>query len=360
MKKFLVALIAVLLVWNSYLTYEISRVKTQETTGQKVTPIYNNNTINGFTTDLTNIVTKTESKVVGITSSAHEDLLGTGSGVVYGKDDSGVYIVTNQHVIQGATEIYVSFDNGETLIAHLQGSDAISDIALLVVQPTFSVEAFNLGNSSVVKKGEYVLAIGSPLDLSLQGSVSFGIISGIDRSIAIDTDDNGIEDWEMTVLQTDAAINPGNSGGPLINMSGDLIGITSMKLSGDDVEGLGFAIPINEIIPIVDQLKENGYVIRPILGVVGKDISQLTIYQKSYMGINLDRTKGVLITKVFENTPASTGGIQTNDILTKIGDTEITSFKDFRKALYSMNVGDEVVLTIVRDNNEVNITVVLE
>lgn len=360
MKKFLVALIAVLLVWNSYLTYEISRVKSQDTTVQRVTPIYNNNTINGYTTDLTNVVAKTESKVVGITSSVHEDVIGTGSGVVYGKDENGVYIVTNQHVIQGATEIFVSFDNGEVLVATLLGSDALSDIALLQVNPTFTVEPFSLGDSSIVKKGEYVLAIGSPLDLNLQGSVSFGIISGIDRSIPIDLDDNGVDDWEMSVLQTDAAINPGNSGGPLINVGGDLIGITSMKISNEDIEGLGFAIPINEIIPIVDELKANGTVTRPILGVIGKDIAQLTVYQKSYKGINLDRTKGVLITKVFDATPASTGGVQAGDILTKLGEKDINTFKDFRTALYSLNVGDEVTLGLIRDNNEMTVSVVLE
>ncbi|MEG0076986.1 S1C family serine protease [Anaerorhabdus sp.] len=360
MKKFLIALIAVLLVWNSYLTYEISKVKNQETSIQKVSPIYNNNTINGFTTDLTSIVSKTESKVVGITSSAHENVLGIGSGVIYGKDDEGVYVVTNHHVVEGATEVYVSFDNGETMVAELLGSDAFSDIALLRVHPSFTVEPFNLGDSSIVKKGEYILAIGSPLDLSLQGSVTFGIISGVDRSIAVDIDENGIDDWEMSVLQTDAAINPGNSGGPLINMSGDLVGITSMKIANEDVEGLGFAIPINEIIPIVDQLKENGQVLRPILGVIGKDISQLTIYQKSYMGINLDRTRGVLITKVFEGTPANTSGVLSGDVLVKINDIDIFTFKDFRKVLYDLNVGDEVILTIVRDNAEITVTVVLE
>ncbi len=360
MKKFLIAIIAVLLVWNSYLTYEISTVKNQETTGKKETPIYNNNTINGFTTELTSIVSEVESKVVSITSSIHEELEGVGSGIIYGKDDECVYIVTNHHVVQNATEIFVTFDNGEVLMAELLGSDAFSDLALLEVHPAFEVEPFNIGDSSIVKKGEYVLAIGSPIDLSLQGSVSFGIISGIDRSIPVDVDDNGIDDWEMTVFQTDAAINPGNSGGPLINMSGDLIGLTSMKIAQEDAEGIGFAIPSNEIIPIIDQLKEFGSVSRPILGVIGKDISQLTVYQKSYLGVNLDRTRGVLITKVLEGTPAQINGIQVGDVLTRIGDSAITTFKDFRKAIYNLNIGDEVTLTLVRNNNEITVPVVLQ
>lgn len=360
MKKLLIALLVVLLVWNSYLTIELMSVKKGDGTGPVVNQTVNSNTINGYTTDVTNVVSKTESKVVGITNITQNEEISSGSGVIYSKDDTGVYIVTNQHVIAEANEIKVLFDNGEELSAELIGSDHFSDLALLRVTPEFEVIPFNLGDSSILKKGEYVLAIGSPLGEAFYGTTTFGIISGKDRVIGVDLDGNGTEDWDMIVLQTDAAINPGNSGGPLINLSGDLIGITSMKIDQVDVEGMGFAIPINEVIPIVEQLKVNGTVIRPMLGISGKDISDLTVYQKSFLGINLDRTKGLLITDVSSGSPASLGGIQAGDILIKFGDFDINSFKSFRKSLYSMNIGDEVNMIILRGNDEITLPVILK
>lgn len=360
MKKFLVALIVVLLVWNSYLAFEIGQLKSSQTTPIKTTQVNNEYTINGYTTDVTNIVNTTESKVVGITSSAHENLVSTGSGIIYGKDETGVYIVTNQHVISNSTEIFVTFDNGETILANLIGSDELTDLALLRVTTSFDVTPFNLGEASVLKKGEYVLAIGSPVGLDFQGTVTFGVLSGLDRTVPVDLNDDGIDDWEMVVLQTDAAINPGNSGGPLINLSGDLIGITTMKLTNEKTEGIGFAIPINEVIPVIEQLKTNQQVIRPILGVNGKDISQLTIYQKSFLGIGLDRNKGVLVTDVLVGTPASTSGIQKGDILLRMNDVDITSFKDYRTTLYSLKAGDVVDLVVLRNNEEIKMSVILE
>lgn len=360
MKKFLVALIVVLLVWNSYLAFEISQLKSVDTVPTKPTQVYNNNTINGFTSDLTNVISKTESKVVSITSSAHENLVSIGSGVVYSKDDTGVYIVTNQHVIANSTEIFVTFDNGEVLLANLLGSDELTDLAVLKVTPTFDVEPFNLGEATVLKKGEYVIAMGSPLGQDFQGSVTFGILSGLDRTVPVDLNEDGIIDWEMIVLQTDAAINPGNSGGPLINLSGDLIGITTMKLTTEGYEGIAFAIPINEVIPVVEQIKQTGEVKRPILGIEGKDIAQLSVYQKSYLGIPLDRTKGVLVTNVLTGTPASEKGIVKNDILVRLGDVEITSFKAYRQALYALNSGDEVEVIVSRDNEDITFLVTIE
>lgn len=360
MKKLLVAALVALLVWNSYLTIELINVKKNDGNGTTVNQVVNRNTINGYTTNLTSVVSQTESKVVGISNITQNEEISSGSGVIYSKDDTGVYIVTNQHVIEDSEEIRVLFDNGEELNAELIGSDKFSDLALLRVNPEFEVMPFNLGDSSILNKGEYVLAIGSPLGVDFYGSTTFGIISGKDRVIGVDLDDNGTEDWDMILLQTDAAINPGNSGGPLINLSGDLIGITTMKMDEVSVEGMGFAIPINEVIPIVEQLRTNGTVSRPILGISGKDISELTIYQKSYLGINLDRTKGVLVTDVSSGSPANIGGIQTGDILLKFDEFDINSFKTFRKSLYNMNIGDEVNIVILRGEEHITLPVVLK
>lgn len=287
-------------------------------------------------------------------------LISSGSGTVYSvATDKSVYIVTNEHVISKAEIIEVFFANGEKMQAELVGSDLFSDLALLKVTPAFKVEALEQGDSSLCKKGEWVIAIGNPLGNEFQGTTSVGVISGKDRNVPVDLNDDGVDDWDMVVLQTDAAINPGNSGGPLINLDGQLIGITSMKISSDSVEGMGFAIPINEVVPIIEQLKATGVVNRPVMGVSGQDVSELTSYQKSYLGINLDRTEGLLVTRVLENTPAEKAGFQTGDILVGFDGSVVDSFKAFRKLLYGKNVGDTIEVTLVRAGKEIKLSVKL-
>ena len=175
-----------------------------------------------------------------------------------------------------------------------------------------------------------------------------GIISGKDRTIPVDLDGNGTDDWDSIVLQTDAAINPGNSGGPLINLAGELIGITSMKIADSAVEGMGFAIPINEVIPIIQQLKENGKVIRPVIGISAVSIDELAVFQKSYYGIRLDLDTGLLITSVVDNGPASRAGLKEGDIIMSFDEVKILSFKEFRKLLYAKKVGDTIAITYER------------
>lgn len=360
MKKFLVTLIVVLLVWNSYLTYEVNQLKSVETTPTGTPQQVNNNTINGYTSDLTNVIKNTESKVVGITTSDHGALVATGSGVIYSSDEQGVFIVTNYHVIKDATEYMVTFDNGEVLPSELVGFDEVTDIVVLKVNPSFEVEPFNHGETTVVKKGEYVVALGSMVNNKFQGTATFGIVSALDVTVPIDSDDDGNLDWEMLTMQIDAEVNYGNSGGPLINLSGDLIGITTMKAMGDGNNGMAYAIPMNEITPIVEQIKEHGEVIRPVIGIRGRDIKQLTIYQKSYLGIPLDQTKGVLVTEVLKDSPASDKGIMKDDIVIQLAGNDIDSFKTYRQVLYGLTKGEEVEIVLSRNNQEIKTTVLVE
>ncbi len=196
--------------------------------------------------------------------------------------------------------------------------------------------------------GETVLAIGSPLGFDFSGSVTMGIISGKDRIVPVDIDGDGTDDWDSIVLQTDAAINPGNSGGPLINMAGELIGITSMKIADNTVEGMGFAIPVNEIVPIIEQLMANGRVIRPLLGVSAVSIDTMPSAQKSFYGIQLDLDKGIMITSVQAGYPAAKAGLKAKDVITIFDGITVTSFKQFRRLLYGKQVGDTVEVTYVR------------
>ena len=352
-------LIVGLLGWNIFLSIQMIDLKETISSldGEQV-QIIENKTVE-FTTEITNVVENSVNKVVGISSYRNDTAIGTGSGAIISVNGMQVEIITNNHVISNANRIDVVFANGQIATATIVGSDVFSDLALLTVTVDFPISPFRFGDSATTKVGEWVLAIGSPLGLNFQGSVTLGILSGKDRTVSVDLSGNGMADWDMNVLQTDAAINPGNSGGPLINMNGELIGINSMKIVLQTVEGMGFSIPINEVIPIVEQLREFGEVIRPVLGISAVGIGELTFFQKNRYGIDLSQTNGLLITSVMSNSPALEAGIRNNDILLSFDNVSITSFKQFRQLLYSKNVNDIVDILILRDGIEFTVSVVL-
>src|SRR5690554_3079135 len=357
MKKLISLVVVILVGFNLYLAFEVNKLQgiLDDVSGEQV-QIIENKYID-FVDDITDVVDQSINKVVGITSYANNRLLGTGSGAIIEVDQDDVFIVSNHHVIANADRVVVIFANGKEFESEVIGSDVFSDLALLKTNPDFSVNAFRIGESSTTKIGEFVLAIGSPLGLDFQSSVTLGVLSGKDRTIAVDLSGNGNADWDMNVLQTDAAINPGNSGGPLINLNGEIIGINSMKIVLGEVEGMGFSIPIDEAIPIVDQLKEFGEVIRPVLGVMAVGVNEMSLYQKSALGIDLNQTEGVFITEVMEDSPAQRAGINENDIILEFDDERIESFKQFRQVLYSKNIGDTVNITLSRNNREVTVSV---
>ena len=363
MKKGLILLTALLACWNLVLTVELWQVKkekSQEPPTQD--PQQSTRPVSVVTSDITKIVERSEAKVTGVSvlDETGEDLIASGSGTIYSTTAEAVYIITNQHVITSGGPIHVSFANGEQLPAELVGADPYTELSLLKVIPDFRAEAFDQGDSSLCKKGEWVMAIGHSMGAEADGSVTVGVISSKDRTISMDVDKDGTDDWDMLVLQTDAAINAGNSGGPLINMNGELIGITTMKLQGNSTEGISFAIPINEVTTIVEQLKASGKVNRPFVGISGKDVSALTSYQKSYMGISLDQTEGLLVTKIAEECPAEKAGVHVNDILIRFDGSPVDSYKTFRKLLYGKTIGDPAELVVLRNNQEVKLSVTIE
>ncbi len=360
MKKFVYLLVLVLFGFNLYLSIEVNRLQNMldDVSGEQI-QIIENKYID-FMDDVTDVVDQSINKVVGITSYANNRLLGTGSGAIIEVSNNDVYIVSNHHVIANADTIVVVYANGREFESELVGSDVFSDLALIKSNPDFPVNAFRIGESSSSKIGEFVLAIGSPLGLDFQSSVTFGVLSGKDRTISVDLSGNGMADWDMNVLQTDAAINPGNSGGPLINLKGEIIGINSMKIVLGEVEGMGFSIPIDEVEPIIEQLKEFNEVIRPVLGVAAIGVSDMSLYQKNALGIDLNRSEGVFITEVMDESPAENAGIEEGDIIVAFDDQRIESFKQFRQVLYSKSIGDVVNITILRNNREVTVSVTLE
>lgn len=269
------------------------------------------------------------------------------------------YIITNAHVVSGATDVQVVFSNKESVNATIVGSDTYSDIAVLKLTADFDMTAIKCGDSSLLDQGETVLAIGSPLGIEYAGTVTQGIVSGIDRTVSVDLNDDGQEDWDMNVIQTDAAINPGNSGGALVNMAGELVGITSMKLSNTSVEGMGFALPINDVITSVEQIIENGKVTRPQIGISGVSLSGYSSYQLRYYRINTDLTDGIYVSRVTSGGAASKAGIQEGDIIVKFDGKEVTTYKSFLTELYSKEPGDKVSVVVNRNGTEKTIEVTL-
>ena len=271
----------------------------------------------------------------------------SGTGVILSQDG---FIVTNAHVVEDATRIQVLLTDGRSLEASLIGADKISDLAVLEIQADNLVSA-QLGDSSVLRVGDVVVAIGDPLGIELRGTMTDGIVSAINRDVTVDG-------RVMNLIQTNAALNSGNSGGPLLNCYGQVIGINTVKIgdtfSAAGVEGLGFAIPSATVEHIVNQLLQQGYVSgRPSLGITGDRISM--IYQMYYHLPN-----GLHITNVAPDSAAAKAGIQTGDILLRLDGVSITGSEDLENALYAYTAGDTVTLIIYRNGKQYSVSVTLE
>ena len=289
-------------------------------------------------------------------------LVGTGSGVIYKVDGEIAYVVTNNHVIDGHDSLEVTLNDGTQIEATEVGSDALSDLAVLQISSESVTDVIEFANSDEIQVGSIAIAIGSPLDsATFASTVTQGIVSGLNRSLPIDTDSDGAEDWEMTLLQTDAAINPGNSGGALVNSSGQLIGINSSKIATSTVEGMGFAIPSNNVTQIIEQLEANGEVIRPVLGTTTVNLNYFALETRVQdLGLAEDMTDGAVVIDVAANSSAEAAGIEQFDVITAINDEPVTDGQVLRQLLYEYQVSDTITLTIIRGGEEQQIEVTLE
>lgn len=352
-KGFLFLLVCISLAMNGFMFYKFDILNN---TGTPVSSQVVNYDINS---DLTAMIEETSKSVIAIAVYSNGQMSGSGSGVVYEYKDGKVYMITNHHVIDGASEIQVIFHDQESVTANLIGSDQYSDIAVLEAEIDFEPSIIDLGDSDLLKAGETVLAIGSPLGIEYAGSVTQGIVSATDRTVAVDLTGNGQEDWDMNVIQTDAAINPGNSGGAFVNAMGELVGITSMKFSSTTVEGMGFSLPINDVMEVVEEIREFGKVSRPVLGISGAALSSFSFFEMSYYRIDTDLNEGLYVSSVAEGSGAAYASIQVGDIITKINDQEITTYKSFITELYEYKPGDTIALEVNRGGENMLIMVML-
>lgn len=282
--------------------------------------------------------------------SAKSEEAGVGSGVIYQKNNGSAYIVTNNHVIDGASEIKVQLHNSKQVDAKLIGKDALTDIAVLKIDDTKGTKAIDFANSSKVKTGDSVFAMGNPLGLEFANSVTSGIISASERTIDTQTSAGANK---VNVLQTDAAINPGNSGGALVDLNGNLVGINSMKIANEQVESIGFAIPSNEVKVTIKELVKNGKIDRPSIGIGLLNLSEIPDEYKKQL--NTDRKQGIYVAKVYADS-----GLKEGDIITKIDDEKVKEDTELRSYLYEhKKPGDNVNLTIERKGKTQSIDVKL-
>lgn len=295
------------------------------------------------------------------TNDEHSDsqISSEGSGVIYKKDGKYAYLVTNTHVISGAKKVDILLADGNKVPGEVVGSDVYSDIAVVRISADKAKDVAEFGDSNQLTVGETAIAIGSPLGTDYANSVTQGIISSQGRNVNLKAD-NG-QNISTRALQTDAAINPGNSGGPLINIQGQVIGITSSKISTNgqtSVEGMGFAIPANDVVNIIKQLEENGKVVRPALGIQMTDLANLSTSDLSKLKLPEKISGGVIVRSTLDNMPAS-DKLQRYDVITKIDDTDIESTADLQSALYSHQIDDTIKVTFYRDGKQETTTIKL-
>lgn len=281
-----------------------------------------------------------------------------GSGVVYMKSNGKGYIVTNNHVISGSDAVQVQLANGKTVSAKVVGKDSTTDLAVLSIDAKYVTQTAEFGDSKSLQAGQTVIAVGSPLGSEYASTVTQGIVSAPARTIETSSGN------QQTVVQTDAAINPGNSGGALVNSAGQVIGINSMKLAqssdGTSVEGMGFAIPSNEVVTIVNELVKKGKITRPQLGVRVVALNGIPEAYRSRLKIKSNLKNGIYVASINKNSSASRAGMKSGDVITAVDGKKVDDVSSLHSILYSHKVGDTVNVTVNRNGRNVSLKVKLE
>ena len=289
------------------------------------------------------------------------DTLSTGTGFVYAKDDKYGYVLTNAHVVSGDSNIQATLSNNKVVKLTILGTDSYTDLAVLRMDAKDVLQVASIGTSENMEVGNTVFTVGSPMGATYAGTVTKGILSGKDRLVETSTSNNLLnsESYIVKVLQTDAAISPGNSGGPLVNLAGDVIGITSLKLVDEEVEGMGFAIPIEDAMNYVDTLEKGETIQRPMMGVQIIDLTNKYVLYR--YGINVDDSieSGVMLMEVSNGYPAADAGLKDGDVITEINGEKISTTSQFKYELYKHSVGDTIEVTYIRDGKEKKTNVTL-
>lgn len=299
------------------------------------------------------------STVVVIASNGGKQI-STGTGFIYKKSDKLAYIMTNNHVIEGADAVQIEFnDSDKKLDAKIIGGDKYADIAVLTISDSEEYTAVEVGDVGELKLGDTIFTVGTPMGVNYKGTVTKGILSGKDRVIDVSLNNSSVTDYYMKVVQIDAAVNPGNSGGPLCDVSGKVIGIISLKIVQDEVEGMGFAIPIEDAIKYASIIETGKEVSRPYIGVSMLDLTNEYYLWQNKIMVPEGVDSGVAIVSVEKGSPADKAGLKKGDIIIKIDDKEVDSIAEFRYELYKYEVGNKVTLTFNRNGKEQTTSITL-
>lgn len=291
-------------------------------------------------------IEKVNSSVVYIASYINNKQVSSGTGFFYKKEKENAYLITNNHVVEESTKVEVTNNDGKVFTAKLLGTDIYSDLAVLSVPTDAALTVAKIGKSVDSKVGDTVFTIGSPLGIEYINSVTKGIVSGKDRTIEVNLSNGS---FLMEVLQIDAAINPGNSGGPLCNINGEVIGVNSLKLVEEEVEGMGFAIPMEYVMTIVSQLETGKEVIKPLIGV--EMLNANDTWQLYKNGITIDDSieYGVVVVNLTKGMPAEKAGLKKGDVIVQFENEEVKSSAYFKYLLYKQKIGDVVEIKYYRD-----------
>lgn len=306
---------------------------------EKVVEVTENDTIQSS-------ISKIYDATILVESYKKNTISSTGTGFVYKKDDKYGYIITNHHVINGATSVKILDNYGNKVDGTVLGSDEYADIAVIRIDAKAVLQVAEIGSSENTQIGDTLFTVGSPLGADYMGTVTKGILSGKNRLVSIELSSG---EYLIETLQTDAAINPGNSGGPLCNINGQVIGVNSLKLVEDKIEGMGFAIPIETVMEIIDKLEAGEEIVRPYLGVQLIDANNL--YQLFYNRISISEeiTYGTVIAYTEDGKPAAKAGLEKGDVIVELNGIKIEDSSTFKYALYKYNIGDTINVKYFRE-----------
>ena len=307
-------------------------------------------------------VEKVYDSVVIVQVYKNKTMYGTGSGFIFKKDGNKYYVMTNAHVVESATSAKIVLSNDSTYDTSIVGSDKYLDIAVLSFESDKDISVASVGSSAQARVGDTVFTVGAPIDSKVYSwTVTRGILSGKDRQVSVSTDSNSyVADYVRTALTTDAVINSGNSGGPLCNSNGEVIGITNMKLVSTGIEGMSFAIPIDDAIQYANKLINGEDVSRPYIGISMAELSQAELlYFRYNIKVPDNVEDGVIIIKVADDSPAEKAGLKESDVITAVNGEKVSSVATLKAQLYKYNVGDKVKITINRDGKEKDVDVLL-
>lgn len=306
---------------------------------------------------ITTAVEKVYDAVVVVEAFQRGQQTGSGSGFVYKKDGKYGYILTNYHVVDGTDEVKIVTMDGEEASAEYLGGDSYADIAVLRIDASSVLDVVSIGDNTDSKLGDTVFTVGTPVDSEYMGTVTKGILSGVNREVTVNASDGS--SYMMEVLQTDASINPGNSGGPLVNINGEVIGITSMKLVTAEIEGMGFAIPIEIAMASTSKLEKGEKIERPYIGISLYDVTNTMMLYRNNIRLPENVKNGVVLADVESGSPADKAGLKTGDVITMVDGTKVKSTAHFKYLLYKHELGEKIPITINRNGKEENKTLEL-